>query len=178
METSDWTFVVLGAGLGVAVLMDLTTHRIPNWLTLSLAMACLVLQFRTGQWGGLLFAVEGLTVGLLCFLPFYLFGAMGAGDVKLLAAVGTALGPWTVLVTALLTIFAGGAIALLYIGLRGGMGALLSRYGCMLLLLKQGLPQYLPPASDEAAALRFPYALAIACGTAMSVLLVNGQMTL
>lgn len=178
METSDWILVVLGAGLGLAVLMDLTTHRIPNWLILSLVVICMGLQSWAGQWGGLFIAAQGLMVGLLCFLPFYLFGAMGAGDVKLLAAVGTALGPSTVFVSALMTIIAGGLIALVYIGMRGGLGAMYRRYLCMALLLAQRQPQYLAPVSGEAAALRFPYALAIACGTALSVWMGSGPMTL
>lgn len=178
MEASNLITMVLGTGLTIAVLTDLTTQRIPNWLTLALAVACLGLQSWAGQWEGLLLATEGLLVGLLCFLPFYLFGAMGAGDVKLLAAVGAGLGPSTVFVSALMTVIAGGLIALVYIGLRGGIGAMFRRYVCMILLMAQRQPQYLAPASDEAAALRFPYALAIACGTGLSVWLVNGQMTL
>ena len=175
METNGWLLAVLGTGLGIAVMTDLKTHRIPNWLTLTMAMAGLVLQFWFGQWNGLMLAMTGLTVGLLCFLPLHLFGAMGAGDVKLLAGVGTLLGPWAVFVTALLTIIAGGVIALVNIGLRGGVGAMVRRYGYMILLLKQGQPHYLPPAADEAAALRFPYALAIAFGTVMSVWFITAQ---
>lgn len=175
MGVNDWILMVLVTGLVIAVLTDLMTQRIPNWLILSIAMACLFLHFRFGQWDGLLLAAGGFLVGLLCFLPFHLFGAMGAGDVKLMAAVGTALGPWTVPVTAVLTIFAGGVIALVYIGLKGGLGAMLRRYVCMVFLLAQRQPHYLPPAADEAAAQRIPYALAIAFGTAMSVWVVSGQ---
>lgn len=175
MEMNDWTMTVLIAGLGIAVLMDIATHRIPNWLTLGIAIACLGLQIGYGQWNGLMFATAGLLVGLLCFLPFHLFGAMGAGDVKLLAAVGTALGPGTVFFAALLTIIAGGVIALVHIGVRRGIGAMIRRYGCMVRHLAQGEPMYLPPKDDEPAALRFPYALAIACGTFMSLWYVSLQ---
>ncbi|HEY0720481.1 MAG TPA: A24 family peptidase [Gammaproteobacteria bacterium] len=178
METNVWILMVLCIGLCNAVLIDIATHRIPNWLTLSIAMTCLALQGWFGQWDGLLLAGGGLVVGLLCFMPSYLFGAMGAGDVKLVAAIGTALGPWGVFVTAVMTVIAGGAIALLYIGLRGGMGAMIRRYGCMLTLLVQGHPQYLAPAANEAAAQRFPYAMAIACGTALSLWCLSGQCVL
>ncbi len=176
MEANAWILAVLGAGLGIAVLTDMTRHRIPNWLTVSTALLCLLLQVGSAQWNGLLLGIGGLLVGLLCFMPSYLFGAMGAGDVKLMAAVGAALGPWNTSVAVVLTIISGGAIALAYIGLRGGIGAMLQRYGCMFSLLRQQQPQYIPPASDEAAARRIPYALAITCGTVLSVWMVSGQL--
>ncbi len=175
MDADAWILTVLGTGLGIAVLTDITTHRIPNWLILGIAIACLLLHSWFEQWNGLLLATTGLMVGLLCFLPLHLFGAMGAGDVKLMAAVGSALGPESVLVAVLLTVLSGGFIALLYIGLRGGMGAMLRRYGFMVFLLTQRQPQYLPPVANETAGLRFPYAMAIACGTAMALWIVSGQ---
>ncbi len=175
MAANAWILLVLCIGLCNAVLIDMATHRLPNWLTMGIALSCLVLQSWFGGWNGLLLAGSGLLVGLLCFLPSYFFGAMGAGDVKLMAAIGTALGPWNVFISALLTILAGGAIALAYISWCGGLGALLRRYGCMVVLLAQGHPQYLAPAANEAAAQRIPYALAMACGTALSLWCVAGQ---
>lgn len=173
METNTWAVVVLGIGLATAVLTDITTHRIPNWLTLSLATACLLLQLWFNQWHGLLYSTTGLVVGFLCFLPSHVYGAMGAGDVKMMAAVGTALGPWTVLIAVVLTIITGGLFALIHIGLKGGIGSMLRRYSHMFLLLLRLRPQYVPPAVNEASALRFPYALAIASGTATALWLVS-----
>lgn len=170
MNANSWVLFTLGSGIGTAVIIDTFTHRLPNWLTLGIAVTCLLLHFVFFSWVGLAVAATGLLVGLLCFLPFHLFGAMGAGDVKLMAATGAALGPRTVLLTVVLTIIAGGCIALVYIGWKGSLGALLNRYGRMLRSLAKWQPQYLPPAAEEAAAVRFPYALAIACGTAMSIM--------
>jgi prepilin peptidase CpaA len=169
MQADTWILTVLFVGLGIAVVTDLMTHRIPNWLTFGLVLIALVLQFWLGQWNGLLLATGGLMVGLLCFLPSYLFGMMGAGDVKLMAAVGAVLGPWATLIAVLSTLVAGGVIALGYIGRRGGLVAIVRRYGCMFFLLVQRQPQYLPPEPNEAAAQRFPYALAIASGSALSL---------
>lgn len=175
MEMNAWILTVLGTGLGVAVVTDVSTHRIPNWLTLSTGLVCLALQAWFGQWNGLLLGLEGFFVGLFCFLPSHLFGAMGAGDVKLMAAVGTAIGPWPAFVAVLMTVVAGGAIALVFITAKGGMGDMFRRYASMVRLLVLRQPRYLAPEPDEAAAIRFPYALAIACGTAMSVWWVSGQ---
>ncbi|MGM0769081.1 MAG: A24 family peptidase [Pseudomonadota bacterium] len=167
---SQWAITILLVGLVIAVLSDLSTCRIPNKLTLTMVLASLVLHTWYGQWEGLIFALSGLVAGLLCFLPLHLFGAMGAGDVKLLAAVGSVVGPGTVFIAALMTLVAGGGLALLYITVRGGLPALLSRYGEMVVLLTARQPRYIPPAAGEAAGLRFPYALAIACGTALAML--------
>ncbi len=170
MELSNWAIAILVVGMVTAVISDLSSCRVPNKLTFSMVLVATVLHAWFGQWEGLMFASTGLVAGLLCFLPFHLLGAMGAGDVKLLAAVGAVVGPGTVVIAALMTILAGGVIALVYITARGGLPAMLRRYSSMFVLLTAKQPQYIPPAPGEAAGLRFPYALAIACGTALAII--------
>lgn len=163
-------FIALIIGLGLAVLIDVTRHRIPNWLTLGIAFTGLVFQTWTAGGSGLGIGLLGLFIGLFCFLPFHIFGAMGAGDVKLLAGVGAFIGPVNVFVAALMTIMVGGVISTVYIAARGGLRPMIRRYRTMLILLVASKPQYIPPEAGEAAGLRFPYALAIACGTALAVI--------
>ncbi len=165
----NWMFVVLVSGLGVAVVIDLAKHRIPNWLTMGIVVMALAGHAVQGQWQGLLIGLGGGLVGLFCFLPLHIFGAMGAGDVKLMAAAGTALGPLAALVGVLATIAFGGAIALVFIGFRGGLGALWRRYSRMAAMLQYRQFVYVAPEQNEAAAERFPYALAIACGSLFSL---------
>ena len=71
---------------------DLRTRRIPNWLMLAGLIAGFVLN-------GLLFGVQGLEtaalgmlIGFGIYLVLYLLHAMGAGDVKFMAAVGSLVG--------------------------------------------------------------------------------------
>src|SRR5436309_3229359 len=72
-------------------IFDLRERRIPNFLVLPAACIGLGLNLY-GGWDGLLFSAQGLAVGLtLLFVP-YLLGAMGAGDVKFLAAIGAFVG--------------------------------------------------------------------------------------
>lgn len=170
MDLSGWAFATLLAGLVVAVLSDLTVRRIPNLVTFSMVVVAVALHSWFGQWDGLLFSISGMLTGLLCFLPLYVFAAMGAGDVKLLSAVGAVVGAKVVFIAALMTVIAGGAIALAYISVRGGLPAMLKRYLSMFWLLAARQPQYIPPAPGEAAGLRFPYALAIACGTVLAII--------
>jgi len=76
---------------------DLKTRRIPNFLTLGVALSGLAFQLAYHGWSGLTDGALGLVLGFgLLFLP-YLLGGMGAGDVKALAALGAWLGPVLVL---------------------------------------------------------------------------------
>lgn len=170
MDLNKWTLTTLLAGLVVSVLSDLAVRRIPNLVTFSMVVVAVALHSWFGQWEGLVFSISGMLTGLLCFLPLYAFAAMGAGDVKLLSAVGALVGAKVVFMAALMTVIAGGVIALGYITIRGGLPTMLRRYFSMLWLLAARQPQYIPPAPGEAAGLRFPYALAIACGTVLAII--------
>jgi prepilin peptidase CpaA len=94
----------------VAVVEDLRRRQVPNWLTAAGAAGGLACA-STGGWHGFGMAAAGATVGFLVLLPFHLCGAMGGGDVKLMAAYGAFLGPSGILLAALLA------------GLFGGIGA-------------------------------------------------------
>jgi prepilin peptidase CpaA len=109
------TLLLLSVMLAIAVDCDLRRHRIPNKLSLLGLIAGLGLQTLAGGLHGLVSGVLGAGVGLACFAPFYLLRAMGAGDVKLLAAVSAFLGPQVALTAALISLIAGGLGALTYV---------------------------------------------------------------
>ena len=98
---------------GLAVATDLSTSRIPNLLTFPAAACAVAYHATTGGGPGLIHASAGLVAGLLLFLPVYLLRGMGAGDVKLLAALGTWTGAAQVLWVALFAAIAGGVLAIL-----------------------------------------------------------------
>jgi prepilin peptidase CpaA len=97
---------------GMASVSDVRTARIPNILTFGAAAAALVYLFASHGWSGLAGAGEGWAVGVLLFLPFFLLGGLGAGDVKLLGAMGAWLGPREVFWVAVYASIAGGVMAL------------------------------------------------------------------
>jgi len=169
MELNTTLVLLLFACLSVAVAIDLFVQRIPNWLVATLLLVGGAGHFWSSQWLGLGWSVSGIVIGLLCFTPFYVFGQMGAGDVKFLAAIGAVIGPKLIVISAILAVVLGGAIAVVYITIRGGLPAMVRRYSSMMVLLVAKQPAYIPPAPGEAAGLRFPYALAIACGTAIAL---------
>ena len=81
--------LVLAALSGGACVWDLRTRRIPNALTFPAAAAGLALALAEGGWPGGGWALAGLLAGGALFLPFVIFGYVGAGDLKLLAAAGS-----------------------------------------------------------------------------------------
>lgn len=87
--------VLLGLVIAAAV-YDVRYRRIPNWLTLLGVLAGLTLNawlVSDGQpWLGLLFSLKGLALGFGFYFFLYMLHAMGAGDVKLMAAVGALVG--------------------------------------------------------------------------------------
>ena len=111
-------FSVFFALLMAAVYCDVRRHRIPNTLTLAGLSAGIVLETASGGVHGLGVACVGAAFGLACFFPLYLLRGMGAGDVKLLAALGTFLGPLGVVYAALFSLIAGGFVAIVHVAWR------------------------------------------------------------
>ena len=96
------------AGLGlIAVAEDLRCRRVPNWLTAAGVAGGLACAAWAG-WHGLGMAAAGAVAGFLILLPFHCCGAMGGGDVKLMAAYGALLGPSGILLAAVFAAVFGG----------------------------------------------------------------------
>jgi prepilin peptidase CpaA len=152
---------------------DLRRHRIPNLLTAPAALVGLSLNFATSGVPGVLASGAGLLVGLVVFLPFYLLRGFSAGDVKAMAAVGAFLDPKGALLAAGWILVAGAIGGAWVLIMKAGYPALLTLLRRWLLRLfavsvPDGGPD-LQPSNEVAASLRFPYGLAIACGTLASI---------
>lgn len=157
--------------MALAALIDLRSHRIPNWLSFGGAGISLSLSAALLGLEGLLMGLTGLCVGLIAFLPIYALGGMGAGDVKLMAAVGSFLGLHGAFLAALFSLIAGLFIALSIVVWRGALTELLQRWGDTLkLFFTTRVWLHQRPAADAVAAARFPYALAIGLGTLAFIL--------
>lgn len=97
--------------LALAAVVDYRRRRIPNALSFGGMAAGLLLGLVSGGAPGLLGSFLGLLTGGALFLPFYLARGLGAGDVKLMAAVGAFLGPGHTLWAAITVALLGGVIA-------------------------------------------------------------------
>ena len=159
--------IILVIVLLTAVVTDLKSYRIPNWLTVP-AMACgLLLHAMLHGQSGLIMSLEGLGLGLGLFLVFYVMGGMGAGDVKLMAAIGSILGPEGVLATAVVTGLLGGVYAIVAMIAHWGLQKTVERIQTMLLTLSMPLERDSPKAQPQ-----LRYALMIGLGTLLSQLVV------
>jgi prepilin peptidase CpaA len=151
--------VALSALLAVACWSDLRARRIPNTLVLVTAVVGFVFGVAGQGWlGGLTRAGGGLVTGLAIWLPFFVFGMLGAGDVKLFAASATFLGARAAIEGALYTALSGGVLAAIFMIANSGLAATAFRIGhaaSQPMLLRQ---------EPSTRGRRLPYALAIAAG--------------
>lgn len=103
----------------VACVVDLRTRRIPNWLTLGAAAVALAFHLATGGVSGVERSVGGWSVGVALLIVSYALGGMGAGDVKLVGALGAWLGPGDTFWLAMYTGIAGAVVAVIVSAWRG-----------------------------------------------------------
>ncbi len=97
----------------ISSVIDIKIQKIPNWITFSSMIAGLVLNSFLNGVDGLTGSAAGILIGTGIFLIPYALGGMGAGDAKLMGAVGAFLGPKGVIIAALLTMAVGGFYAIL-----------------------------------------------------------------
>jgi prepilin peptidase CpaA len=131
------------------------------------------LRTAIGGWAGLKLATEGMMLGFGIYFVLYLLRAMGAGDVKLMAAVGAAVGPsnWMAVFTA--TAIAAGAGAIFLMVVKGRVRQTLWNVGYILGELIRFRPPYLRRSSldvRDPGALTMPHGIAIAAGTVFCIL--------
>ena len=158
---------VLAAGLLTATVIDLRSRRIPNELTAAMAGIGLALAVTGTSGVSVGASLAGIVLGLLLMLPGYALGATGAGDVKLMAAVGAIIGPALVLSAFLCTSLAGGVLAVAVALRRRRLAATLVQTG-RLVAAPAAAPGEIQAAT---AASRFAYGPAIAVGSMVAVLI-------
>lgn len=118
------TFAPLLALLTWAAVGDVLTRRIPNWLTFGLVVSGVACSFATFAWLTPGQALAGLGVGFGLTFGLFCLGALGGGDVKLMAGVGAWLGAKPVLVVFALAALVGLVIVLVQALWQRRMGVL------------------------------------------------------
>lgn len=147
-----------------AAVVDLRTRRVPNWLTFGTAALGITMAMTHLDGVGVAGAIEGLLVGLLLMLPGHVIGRTGAGDVKLLAALGTLLGPRSIAMAFLYTAVAGGGIAVLVAMRRRRLRETLEGTATLVCTGGANAGDLEKPSTDN----RFAYAPAIAVGAVIA----------
>ena len=151
---------------GMAAVTDVQRGRIPNGLTYTAMVLGLGLRAASGGWRS---ALDGLAAGLIgggVFLIFFLVRGMGAGDVKLMTAVGVWSGLHHLAAVMIATALAGGVLALGLIVFHKQASRTLRNLGALFRFhILSGLTPHPEINLQNPQALRVPYALAIAAGT-------------
>jgi prepilin peptidase CpaA len=105
--------------LAVACFTDLRSRRIPNWLVLPFLVAGIAASGWFDGRQGIVQSFSGMGLGLLIYGFLFWIGGMGAGDVKLCAAIGAWIGPYQLFIALIITGMAGGIMVLCWAALGG-----------------------------------------------------------
>ncbi len=148
---------------------DVCYRRIPNPFVLAtLAVGIFLNSFHAGL-DGALSSLIGCAVGFAIMFFLHLFGAMGAGDVKLFAAIGSITGAQLVLPTFLVVAIIGGVLGVFSMVRAGQMKLTMMRVLQILIGLLPGnsVPRFPVPADRR---LTIPYGVAITFGSLISLI--------
>ena len=166
MSLVQWSLLV--GLLATASGYDIATRRIPNWLICVALLGALTCSANGAIGLDFTASLLGVIAGLAVLFPFFVLGVMGAGDVKLLGAVGALLGPIAVLGAALLALAAGGLLSILVALGSHSLSRVLANLRLMLFVVASGKSSGVS-VRDINTTGRLPYAVAISAGTALQL---------
>lgn len=166
------TLAALVPALVYACWNDYRFRLIPNWLTVTVAATGLVAQTLWRGVPGLQSAALGIVVGFSVLILFWMVRAMGAGDVKLMAAVGAWVGPQMILFAILTGAIVGGVLALGIMVYQRRWSQTTANVGVMLTKMssmKMAFSDYGSAESLSRASGGMPYAIPLAIGTLITL---------
>jgi prepilin peptidase CpaA len=147
---------------------DVRYRRIPNVFVLATLVCGLAINLFAGGLSGLAASAGGCLLAFGLMFVLHVFGAMGAGDVKLFAAVGAVFGSQLVVPTFMVVLLTGGALAVYTILRNGTALATLTRVLQIFVGLLPGwqMPRFEVPADRRHT---LPYGVAITLGSLISL---------
>ena len=150
--------------------MDVRYRRIPNKTVLTILLCGIAVNAFFGSWQGIFASLIGLAMAFGLMLTLHILGTMGAGDVKLFAAIGAVIGSSLVLKTFLIVAVTGGVLALCKMVYERRAAATMFRVGQVFvgLLPGQTVPRLSIPADPT---YTLPYAVPIVVGSVISFFL-------
>jgi len=176
MQPISASFIIAAALLiPLAVVItyyDVRYRRIPNAFVLAALISGLVVNALSGGWSGITSSVGGCLLAFGMMFMLHIFGAMGAGDVKLFAAIGAVLGMNLVMPTFLVILLVGGVLAVVSVVRAGTVRTTLFRVLQILFGFLPGweMPRFSVPADRRHT---IPYGVAITLGSLISLTIFN-----
>lgn len=156
------TLIFTGSG----AVYDIFTHRIPNLITFPAIVFGLILNTYFFGFAGSFISLAGTIAGLLLLIIPFALGGMGAGDVKILAAVGALNGPQFVFYTFLYAAIFGGVMALVVTLFKGKSFSVIFNISWAFKNLKNHIFRRSERQQVFFSDIKFPYGLSIFLGTA------------
>jgi prepilin peptidase CpaA len=165
MNAPLWVAAPVIVLVAVATRADVRRRKIPNAITAPAVLLALAAHAAAGGAEGVRVSLAGMLLAGGLLLPGWLLGWMGAGDVKLMAAVGAWLAYPQAALALLAALAVGGVMALVTAARHGVLGRALggaARIGAWAALRASGPP----PATTG---VRFPFAAAAAAGAIIAL---------
>lgn len=158
----------------IASAVDVRKKKIPNWLSVPGIVLGIGVNTVAGGWPGCKASLLGAGLALGLLLPLVLLRALGAGDWKLMGAVGAFLGWQMMLVVLLFSIFIAGFLAMLVMM---GTGRVVATFKNIWMLIKGfatfGLRPNREISLDNPALMKLPFGVAVAAATLTCYLIVQ-----
>lgn len=147
---------------------DVRFRRIPNLLVLATLITGLLINTKLGGWEGALTSLKGGALAFGLMLILHIFSALGAGDVKLFASIGTVVGVGHVPTAYVVVVITGGVVALFTAAFAGTLRETFRRVALILINLLSGWqPPRFPTPNDKRQTV--PYGIAITLGSLLSL---------
>ncbi|MED4204590.1 prepilin peptidase [Neobacillus mesonae] len=156
--------VILLTILSISIITDLKERKILNSVTLPSILFAFIYFLSINGLEGFIFSGKGFLIGLGLLIIPYIMGGMGAGDVKLMAAIGALMGASFVFYSFIYTALIGGVIALALIIKQRGFINSLKSFFYSIIFLRSDLGSILIP-KEKHSSISFPYGVAIVLGT-------------
>ena len=149
------------------IYFDVRYRRIPNKIVLAALLTGITVNMYWNGWNGLLASVEGCLAAFGLMLLLHFFGALGAGDVKLFAAIGGILGIGLVLKTFMIVVLMGAVLAIISMLFTGTARVTMQRVYLILVGFLPGwkMPRYEVTPDRHT----IPYGVAITLGSLISL---------
>jgi prepilin peptidase CpaA len=164
MNAPLWVVAPLLVLAALAVRADVRTRRIPNHLTFPALAIALASHAAFEGRVGFLNALTAMAIAGGVLLPGWLMGWMGAGDVKLMAAVGAWLGMPGAVLAVLAALVAGGVISVVIAVRQGVLWQALQ--GAAVLAVQSSRARSAPTTTG----IRFPFAGAVLAGVLFALI--------
>lgn len=170
---------LLAVTAAVAAFTDIRWRRIPNWLILPALVMGLIGNLWLRGWPGVLLGLGGFALAALVYVPLFALKGIGAGDVKLMAALGMIVGPKPWLLLLLVTSITAALSGVVLAQTKGRLPEVVWNF---LLLVKELASFRVPHRRHEQLqlhhekAIRMPHGVAVAVGTLVLIVLMHAGL--